>query len=363
MSGYFGNGYFVKIVQRGAAPVGRLRARPTQMPVVFEETVTTGADQATEVPSQTSDVSNRTFTDQQTFAAQHESPVYPDRTYSPPLNNDSFMEPRGLDAALTTNLESHDMMVPAVTANPTVETFTQTSHPTAPSNEPLNISDSAIEPFVDTAKNSIETRSGNRVFELRMPEGFYPSTKDQTSRVDHARPSPQTRLAATTSNSQPVEVHTEEQRHVQSTIIPKQTVELPELAVELSLPGPTSSQPVSELHQPRPTTEAHETPQASAMVHEIVTHVMPPSPLMPAEVFESSAPTPRAEQAAEYSPFRQPSITAAPIVPPARLQINRLDVQVINQAPAPPPTPPAQVRPDVSQLLEKKHVGRVDLLL
>jgi hypothetical protein len=87
--------------------------------------------------------------------------------------------------------------------------------------------------------------------------------------------------------------------------------------------------------------------------------VQPPK-LIATQTFESLAPAPRVEPASEHVQPRQPFIAPAPVVPPARLQINRLDVQIINQAPAPQPQT-ARVT-DVSQLLEKQ-LGRVGLLL
>ncbi|MGH9932567.1 MAG: hypothetical protein ACREA9_25470, partial [Pyrinomonadaceae bacterium] len=71
---------------------------------------------------------------------------------------------------------------------------------------------------------------------------------------------------------------------------------------------------------------------------------------------------PRVEQTSEYLQLRQPPIARAEVAPPPRLRINRLDIQVINHV-SPPAQPPPMQAPDISQLLEKKHLGRVELLL
>lgn len=361
MPGYFGNGYFVKILQRGAAPVGRSRSRPTQMPVEVKETVTTGGGQLSEVSGQT-------------FAAQNESLVHPVTTSPQPSLDDPLVEPRSVVAALpastevamTTSLDSHETAVPTVTTNSMAETPDRESQPISFSSE------QSPEPSVDhgshesaaPAKTPRVSRSANRVFELRMPEDFYVPARHETSSVGPT----QTRTVSadnvstqTESGSAvkqfidvgPATIRAEAKSPLESAIVPQRAGESHELQIV-------------ELSQPGSTAESQVTPQASQMANEIVSQVMQhdvqPSRLIPSEAFESPAPTPRAEQVPEYLALQQPSIAPAAVVPPARLQINRLDIQVINQAAAPPPPQPAHA-PDVSQLLEKKHLGRVELLL
>lgn len=369
MSGYFGNGYFLRVLQRGAAPVAKPQSRPTQTPVRFEETVTTGGDQSSDVPNQT-------------FEAQNDSldhPVTTPTAMEPP-KDDPFVEPQSVEAAVATRFDSHETTLPAASTGQVPEAVdTRNPEPdiTFRSNDSLDLGESSSTalvssdlspgPPVPPAKNSLESRSGNRVFELKMPEHFFGHAKNETSPISHTRPASPPRIVAPahdpksesgsavdhSSEVVPVQVHAEAQSHLESAIIPKRSDELRELqTIEVSQHGSAA--------------EAQVTPQSTRLVNEIVSHVVQsnaqPSRLIAAEAFESSAPTPRAEQSSEYLQLRQPSITPAPVVPPARLQINRLDIQVINQVAAPLPSPPAHV-PDMSQLLERKHLSRVELLL
>jgi hypothetical protein len=76
--------------------------------------------------------------------------------------------------------------------------------------------------------------------------------------------------------------------------------------------------------------------------------------------FEAPAPMPE-PRLPEYLQSMQPQVTPPTAGPsPARLRINRMDIQVINTV-APPA--PRAAAPDISRLLEKKHLGRVGLLL
>src|SRR5262249_21739466 len=114
---------------------------------------------------------------------------------------------------------------------------------------------------------------------------------------------------------------------------------------------------------PVPVANTHLKSQPASEMSEVMDRVkqndVQPSRLIAPPAFASSPAAPRIEQSSEHLHPRQPSIAPAPVVvPPARLQINRIDIQLVNQAPAPPP--PARA-PDVSQLLEK-HLGRVELL-
>jgi hypothetical protein len=80
----------------------------------------------------------------------------------------------------------------------------------------------------------------------------------------------------------------------------------------------------------------------------------------PVEPFEAPAPMPE-PRLPEYLQPMGPRINAPTADPsPARLRINRMDIQVINTV-APPA--PRAAAPDMSRLLEKKHLGRVCLLL
>src|ERR1700752_1458693 len=123
MPGYSGNGYFLKVLQRGAAPVGASRARPTRGPVEVEETVTTGGgEQVPEVPVQT-------------FAAQYESPDYGVTTSPQLTQNNPWVDPRSVDLVLPRSFDSHETAIPAVTTSSINETPDREATPISLSSE------------------------------------------------------------------------------------------------------------------------------------------------------------------------------------------------------------------------------------
>jgi len=60
--------------------------------------------------------------------------------------------------------------------------------------------------------------------------------------------------------------------------------------------------------------------------------------------------------------LRPPAPAEAAAPPQPRLRINRLDVQIINQ-PAAQPQPVGTRAPDVTQQLERRYLGRADLIV
>ena len=359
MSAYFGNGYFLNILQRGAAPVGRTHSALTQAPVRLEETVTTTSHAAPEV-----------FT--QTFASQNDSLDRPQTTSTAtqPLIEDQPTESLHIEAPVSPvfDMRSHFEMTPNATpeARDTPELIApfHSSEPASRASFEVT-AHSTIEPFVPTVadesfvatENPRPRPTSSRVFELRMPENFFGHTRGETSSAPEVKPAHiVSAVPDLQTESQPAVVHFPEPAvpaeitnvtQTQSVVIPERTNALTEIqTIELSHPGPTSEPQVTP---PRPVE------------NEVMVHVSAQPPrLVAAEIVEAPNTKPRVEHTSAHLQPRQPSFAPAPVVPPARLHINRVDIQVINQV---PPPPPAARVPDISQLLEKRHAGRVELLL
>src|SRR5215213_2560031 len=365
MSTYFGNGYFLNVLQRGARPVGNAHSTRTPPQFQLEKTVETTGNQSPEVSSQTFE------------EVQSESPHHPASAATQPLNNDPLITPVSVEepAALevTTSFESHPAaeFPSGTSAHQTPETHTVDHEANAPlsSNDSLEasssqvLSNSPVGPSAHAGSNESlfsaeklqRVRSTSKVFELRMPENFFGQARRETSSTDQLKPVPQAHVVSADpdlqAESQPVDRSSALVTPSNTVIIPKHRNEVSELQT-------------NELTKPGPVTDSQLTPQPVSVASEIVDEVKPnqiqPPRLIATQTLESLAPAPRAEPASEYVQPRQPLIAPAPVAPPARLQINRLDVQIINQAPAPPPQA-ARVT-DVSQLLEKQ-LSRVGLLL
>ena len=111
MSVYFGNGYFMNIVQRGAAPVGKTHAPLSQAVGAVEETVVaTSHPAAAEVSSQT-------------FAAQPE-PLAPQTTSiaTQPREEDLFTESLHVAAPVSPVFDLPQSNPVETTSSPAVET-------------------------------------------------------------------------------------------------------------------------------------------------------------------------------------------------------------------------------------------------
>jgi hypothetical protein len=360
MSAYFGNGYFLNILQRGAAPVGKTHSSSTQAPIRLEETVATSSHSPAEVSTQA--VRNESLDRPQTAS-----------TATQPLSDNPLTEFVHVEAPVSPVFDSRENIPLETISSPTRETrdtpnqnfqssvSVESSEPAAP----LQVSaSSTIEPFVPTVaeplvstENPRAAPTSNRVFELRMPENFFGHTTGETLNAPQIKPAPPARIFSAVpepqTESQPAAVHFSEpavpaniptETQTQSVVvIPERANALSEIqTIELSHPGPTS-----------------EAQAAPPVENEVVVHVSAqPSRLVVAEIAEAPNAKARVEPTSKHVQPRQPSIAPAP--PPARLHINRVDIQVINHV---PPPPPAAHVPDISQLLEKKHLGRVELLL
>jgi hypothetical protein len=224
------------------------------------------------------------------------------------------------------------------------------------------LSPSSLVPSVHTERsheNPSRGQSTSGVFELKMPENFFGQAKGETSSSNQVKPAPERRVDAQAESQPavdhspgsviPARIHAEGPSQLDAVIIPKHRDKV-------------SALQINESTQPGPIAQSQFT--LATVASEVMDHVTPnktqPTSLIAAQTLESSVPAPGVGQPSEYLQFRQPSIAPAPVTPPPRLQINRIDIQVVNQVPPPPP-PPARA-PDVSQVLEK-HLGRVELLL
>lgn len=362
MSAYFGNGYLLNILQRGAMPVGNGLANPTPAPVQVEETVATTSNQ--------SEVSSPTL------AVQSESLEHPVNAFTQPPKNDPQIETAGFEGpTVTTRFESRDIPFETTTL-PTPDTQDQEAKAISRSNDALAASESPLaqvssssptdlrvdtEPLVaqpPVIEPAPQRQPASGVFELRMPENFFGHAKGETSSTEQLKPVVVSTAPGAPAENQPTVDHSSESvvrakthadapSQVNAVIIPKHR----DAAVEPQ---------TSDLTPPDSIADARES-VVSEVTDQVKPTIVQPPRLIPAPSFEAPVPRPAVEHTSEYLQFRQPALTPPRVAPPARMQINRLDIQVVNQVQAPPAPPPAPV-PEVSQLLEK-HLGRVELLL
>jgi hypothetical protein len=358
MSAYFGNGYFLNVLQRGATPVGNARSKQPPSPIRLEETV------ARNQPSDPAGVKSEAQKSLDHPASTGAQPSKAD----PLAESITSKEPEPIQ--VTTRFPSRE--VEEISSGTTTRhSQDEETSATLRSDDPLEANESSLqvspspfEPSVhkETSRETPQTRqSTSQIFELRMPENFFGHRKDETSSSNQVKRIPvepvvsapldrqaetQSAVEHSSTSAIPAKTHAEAQSPLNAVLIPKHEDKLQ--TSELTPRDPIAARPF----------------KAQPVAGEVMDHVkqndVQPSKLMAPQTSESSAPTPRTEQSSQHLQLRQPSIAPAPVVvPPARLQINRIDIQVVNQPPAPPP--PAHA-PDVSQLLEK-HLGRVELLL
>ena len=363
MSVYFGNGYFMNIVQRGAAPVGRTHAPLTQAPVRVEETVATSSHPAAEVSTQAFTVHNEPLAQQTTAIATQsrgDDPLTESRHVAvPETPSVDLRENVSLETASPT-LETRDTPVQELTAPLHSSVSVASSEPPAPASFEVRAS-RTVDPLLQTVAGepSISTenpRTSSRFFELKMPENFFGQPGSETASASQIKPPhivsavprPQTEtqpaavhlVDASVSANIPIETQTH------TAVIPERTT------------APSEIQTIAPSH-PGPSSKTQPTP--APIENDVVAHVsVQPSRVLAVEIAEPPNTKARVEQTSEHLQRRQPSLAPAPVPSPARLHINRVDIQVINQVPPPPPAPRV---PDVSQVFEKKHLGRVELLL
>jgi hypothetical protein len=210
-------------------------------------------------------------------------------------------------------------------------------------------------------------QSSKGVFELRMPENFFGQAKGEAFNASQAETSPNEPVVSAAVSP---EAHDQAavDHFSKSLVAPKIQAEglsQPKTVITSKHRGELSEPQIIQLTPPGPVPESRMTPKPTSVADDVVNQVAqndsPATRLLP-QVFEAPAPRPRVEQPSEYLQLRQPAVAPAAVAPPPRLRINRLDIQVINHV-SPPAAPQPTRAPDVSQLLEKNHLGRVELLL
>lgn len=383
MSAYFGNGYLVNILQRGASPVGKSRPQPTQAPVLFEKPFATTDNQPLEGSgNQTFEVQSESLNrpveataitngpkddpplEAQDVAAPETGPAsasFESLEFAAPPGKNASQPPGASDAGDEESERTLRSYVPPGSSEPSVPT----SWPVTPSSSSERSGHPAPDESFPLAENPPVAQSANRVFELRMPENFFGQAKGEAFNVSQAETSPHGTVVAATEG--PEAQGQEAVDHFsESSVPPKiqgERLRQPKTVITSKRPDELSEPQAIQLAQPAPILESQMTLKPTSVPGEVVNQVqqndLTATRLLP-EAFEAPAPRPRVEQPSEYLQLRQPPIAPAAVAPPPRLRINRLDIQVINHVPPPPPPTRA---PDVSQLLEKKHLGRVELLL
>jgi hypothetical protein len=218
----------------------------------------------------------------------------------------------------------------------------------------------------------------NEVFELRVPDNFF-AERPRAGSQHHSRAEPprleETRTPiesaarpATTAPSSlvlPAQVNAAE-----STVLIETPAEMrrPSFGVTAAHTGSESAAPRQPLVQ---TTilqvEQKEPPPAMKMLTPVITELRSsestsrePSAAATAGVsMDADRPGPKPEQPRLSLGSRPATEPAA--APQPKLRINRIDIQVINQPQAPQTsTPPA---PDIAQQLERRYLGRTDMIL
>lgn len=370
MAAYFGNGYLLNILQRGASPIGKSRAQPGHAPFNLERTVETIGHQSPEVsgeqtlevqtesadrPVEASTIPAVTKADPQIESPDVEAPetiqVTTRLDSRVPENvlpgTNASLAPRASDARTEESIETFRSRVPPESSEPSLPASVSSSTAPAGHAEP-------IESFSEV-ENPPEIKSSSKVLEVRMPADFFGHAKGEAANTSRAEMEPQGAVVPAVVDSQ-----AESQLTVSKFSVSETTT-----VITSRRPNESSERKTIQLTQTGPIAESQIRSPLTGVLSEVVnqeTQIESPAKRLPPETFEAAAPLPRIEQTSEYLQLRQPPIAPTPVAPAPRLRINRLDIQVINQVPAPPQPPPTQA-PDVSQLLEKKHLGRVELLL
>jgi hypothetical protein len=225
--------------------------------------------------------------------------------------------------------------------------------------------------------NQLEAKSGNKFFELRMPENFYGPAKLQIATTIQPQIEMEKLMQVSTAVAQPPNdeapidhisespalIRTRRDTPAQTEIVaaPAALLQRRESQTISSAQNSHSVQPAPQ----NPISPPPVTPQLSTVVHNVANQepqsIAQPTALLPVRASEALVPTPRLEQPAELFNLRQPPMAPPAAARQARLRINRIDIQVVNNM---RPAAPSETRaPDVSQMLEKRHLGRVALLL
>lgn len=383
MSAYFGNGYLLNILQRGASPVVKARPGVRQPPLRVEETFTTTENQSLEAHSESID---RPVTTSAVTKMAIDGPL------TRPSDNQVPNAP-----AITAGFHARE--VPASTPETkAIQEFErpsspdargdrlepQVSHPASPASLDVIPSSSGESPEHDSPHENRsvgdaqpEAKPGNRIFELRMPEDFFRDAKVQSTPIQSqtqpekpgvsaevARPA-DSEVALSLVSDLPASVRrTRVEGAAQNEIVPPPAMLSSRNESQNIQSTPQSLSPV-QLSPTNSNAPQVLTPQVTAVASKAAIHEPQPieRPIAPAPVLVPDAlvPTSKLEQPSGFFKLRQPPTAPAAAAPQARLRINRIDIQVVNNVR--PPVPAETRTSDVGQTLEKRHLGRVELLL
>lgn len=377
MAAYFGNGYLLNVLQRGSALVGQLRPQPTPLARLdsIEATRALDASQVAREPTGQDPIHSSAERFERSVFSAGPKAVPPKESLTigaveniSPTTGSESLPPEKYLAETNTSSAPAD---PREATKPELRSDVPALGPSSPPPLPIPIQTSIASiaerppqesaPLVETQPKS---HSASAVFELKMPKGFF------------GQPSPETG-------------HAEEAE----TLVKRSDVSAPEEPTESHPAGPPTGSLDSAAEQHRAANDLWHVVTVKESIEpsdsqtfrltpgkSIPESQAPPPPITrkddvvsPADIeapaarvtlssFQASASAPRLEPTPEHLQLWQPPVAPAVAASP-RLRINRLEVQVINYTPPRATTTPQTQAPDVSQLLEKRHLGRIDLLI
>jgi hypothetical protein len=361
MAHYFGNGHLLNLVRRGAVPFAKLRRAPAHVPPPLRDLIPSD-EGPIEIHSESKSKSSAPTTSPVKSPARSTEIETVSRKVST-TTADSPHLPRGTPVAKEASVLDRPA-TRARKASPPPERL-----PTLPRPEPtqqkqeggsLPQRSPAVIPDPPRPQNEKSPRKGE-TFELKMPEGFFGKSRPSLNPVHMEKEVRQTEINLSSiiapRNAAEVVNPPETKPAVETQAEPPP--ELKTTKGETAKVG-ADSRPIQVVQQVSlpPEITAQISGGATALTmekreREVVRVISPVDP------YEAPAPMPE-PRIPEYLQPMRPQVNAPAADPsPARLRINRMDIQVINTV-APPA--PRAAAPDMSRLLEKKHLGRVGLL-
>jgi hypothetical protein len=274
-------------------------------------------------------------------------------------------------AELPRNTNTLDTIAPESATAPESKTPVNNIQPVNPANVGTHLTAprDAITGAAQTEPQIERPGGRNRVaevFELKLPEKFYDPdvrSQDVTRRIDGPRPKP---AQVPRTSAEPFRVTIPDRPGLTDARLdprPPDGVTEPVAAVipraDLREPPPVERVPVERPQSGHPRRWPAQTPELGHQgFHAEATKVEPVPRIVQAAV-EAALLGPEQKDPVMV---RQPAAAGVPVPPEPRLRINRLDVQIINQSPA-PPSHARTGAPDPAQLLERRYLGRADLIV
>lgn len=379
MHSYFGSGYLLNLLQRGAAPIAPSRRQGSFESLRSETTFAPADNQLAEVQSEVLDL----LTEPVAIA---ETPGLTPQTASADVLPRVETAATATTPVLSAADKSADVLsgmdhTPVVSPRAELNEQQRALAPPVPARLPAQSTPLAaagseyFEPAKLSASNDNSLgvpRPANAVFELKMPDNFF---RQPANAAVAKQNEPEARALEVSARPAPTAGAVKSGAPVKSDPAPglisptssDSAGNSAKTVNEIAVRGQASGEPQAatrlvqpQISEPQAAPQTHEPPSASQPGGEVssVDPKQSEAPATPPAL--ASAPLPRQESIAERAMFRPPPITQFVANPPARLRINRLDINIVNAFPAPPPT---QTRSsDVSQLLDREHLGRVDLI-